>query len=538
MKKIILFKKIFIIGIIMSIFGVLQQYNVTFAAGTPTLTSVHISSDNTYSGSLLKYGDNVTLNIVGSESLTGVTASFNGVPASSIVGSGDTWTITSQNIVSGVGLVNFVVNFSNLTGDVGTVSGTTDGSSVLIDAVLPSASVTYSTTSPTSGSVLATLTGASEHIVVTNNSGLTTHNFTSNGSFTFEYRDDAGNTGSTIATVSNINTSLPTITLNGSSVVNLVLGTSYVENGATWSDQTDGTGVVSTISGSVNTNVLGTYVLDYIKVNSLGLTGSTTRTINVVQAVPTGLSFTNLTGVELSTLYTSNTATITGISDGTQISVVGGDYAIGTGAFTNTTGTINNGNTVRVRVMSSNTYNTTTTATLMIGGASANFSVTTKSGSGTEKYVSSNPTINMIAGKLDKLIASYNKSDDPTVIQLRNSFLIELENYVNVFNSGDKSSLPSIKNNILNIFKNLITELKKHNNSNNFVNELSNKIDAQNNNGRVNREQEQEQEHEGEDDNSNSNVNINRNGHTNNGNHYGELKSKNKGNNKQNGRDD
>lgn len=516
MKKIILFRKIYIIWIIMFIFGLLQS-NVTFAVWTPTLSSVHISSNNSFSWGLLKYWDKVMLNITWSDSLTWVTANFNWVAASSVVWTWNTWTITSQNIVSWVWLVNFWVNFSSTSWDVwATVTWTTDGSSVLIDAVSPTASVNYSTTSPTAWPVLATLTWANEHIVVTNNWWLTTHNFTSNWSFTFEYRDDAWNTWSTTATVSNINTSLPIVTLNWSSIINLVLWSTYVESWAKWADQTDWTWVVSTVSWTVNTNVLWTYVLEYIKVNSLWFTWSTTRTINVVQALPSWLSFNNLTWVKLNTAYSSNTATITWIVNWTQISVVWWAYAIWAWAFTTLPWTINNWNTVKLRVVSANTYSATTTVTVTIWWASANFSVTTKSSSWLEKYVSNNPAINTIAWKLDNLISKYNKSDDSNVIQLRNDFLIELEHYVDVFNSWDRSSLQSIKKNILDIFRDLISELRKPRQSDNFIDELSNKIDAQSNGWRFNNgndnsnhdEDEEDEEDEDDDDNWNYNKEL------------------------------
>nr|MDD3720499.1 DUF5011 domain-containing protein [Candidatus Gracilibacteria bacterium] len=261
----------------------------------PLLTDVSIVSNNAYSGSLAKYSDKILLNFTGSEALTGIYVTFNGIPAGVINGGGNTWLATSQNLTSGSGVVSFSIDYYDLTGNPGvTVTGTTDLSSVSIDPIPPSASVDYSITIPTAQDVVATLTGVSEEIVITNNSGLDTYTFTDNGSFTFQYRDLAGNTGSTTATVNNINHSIPTIILSGSGTINIEKGTSYTELGATWSDQTDGTGVVSTISGSINTNILGTYLLDYTYVNSLGLTGSTTRTVNVIDttapSIPTILN--------------------------------------------------------------------------------------------------------------------------------------------------------------------------------------------------------------------------------------------------------
>ena len=78
------------------------------------------------------------------------------------------------------------------------------------------ATIEYSPSTTTSGSVIATLTGASEHITITNNSGSDTYTFNASGSFTFEFVDDAGNTGSEVASVTWIDTTAPVVTLVGS----------------------------------------------------------------------------------------------------------------------------------------------------------------------------------------------------------------------------------------------------------------------------------------------------------------------------------
>ncbi len=132
------------------------------------------------------------------------------------------------------------------------------------DVTPPTASVTYSTTGATNQNVVATLTGASEAITITNNSGSNLYTFTANGTFVFTFIDGAGNTGSTTATVANIDTTLPVVTLVGSGVINVLSGSLYSESGATWTDNVDGSGVIANpTSGSVNTSATGTYVLTY-----------------------------------------------------------------------------------------------------------------------------------------------------------------------------------------------------------------------------------------------------------------------------------
>lgn len=77
-----------------------------------------------------------------------------------------------------------------------------------LDATAPTATVSYSTTNWTNGNVVATL-HPSEHVKVTNNHGRRTRTFTDNGSFTFQFKDRAGNTGSATATVDWIDKDAP-----------------------------------------------------------------------------------------------------------------------------------------------------------------------------------------------------------------------------------------------------------------------------------------------------------------------------------------
>ncbi|GMK37091.1 hypothetical protein PCCS19_01440 [Paenibacillus sp. CCS19] len=80
------------------------------------------------------------------------------------------------------------------------------------DTIAPTATVAYSTTALTNQDVIATIT-PSEPVTITNNGGSASYTFTDNGSFTFEFVDAAGNTGSAIATVSNIVKAPPTATV-------------------------------------------------------------------------------------------------------------------------------------------------------------------------------------------------------------------------------------------------------------------------------------------------------------------------------------
>ncbi|MDF2648478.1 MAG: hypothetical protein K0Q73_4283 [Paenibacillus sp.] len=81
---------------------------------------------------------------------------------------------------------------------------------VLIDIIAPTASVSYSNVNPTNQDVVATIT-PSEPVTIINNGGSDSYVFSENGSFTFEFMDAAGNTGSVTASVSNIDRIAPTL---------------------------------------------------------------------------------------------------------------------------------------------------------------------------------------------------------------------------------------------------------------------------------------------------------------------------------------
>ncbi len=77
---------------------------------------------------------------------------------------------------------------------------------------LPTVTVEYSTTSATNQPVIATLV-SDKDITVTNNDGSKEYTFTENGSFTFEFVDNDGNTGSVVAVVDYIDTKAPVGTI-------------------------------------------------------------------------------------------------------------------------------------------------------------------------------------------------------------------------------------------------------------------------------------------------------------------------------------
>ncbi len=97
--------------------------------------------------------------------------------------------------------------------------------------------------------------------------------------------------------------------------------------------------------------------------------------------IPDLFEFMDQANVPLGTLVTSNSITVTGINAATPVNVMGGTYDInGSGIWSSASGTVNEGDAVRVSQTSSLAYSTTTTAVLVIGGVPGSFNVTTIAG--------------------------------------------------------------------------------------------------------------------------------------------------------------
>lgn len=140
---------------------------------------------------------------------------------------------------------------------------------------------------------------------------------------------------------------------------------SSVNTGSTWSD------IASAQDGTLTS--LATDGTQWAYIPGTGAQSDTT---------PDAFSFTDQTGVALSTQITSNTITVTGIDAATAISVTGGEMSINAGAFTSTSTTVNVNDTVQLRQTSSASNSTQTDVTLDIGDVTDVWSVTTLSAGG------------------------------------------------------------------------------------------------------------------------------------------------------------
>lgn len=118
---------------------------------------------------------------------------------------------------------------------------------------------------------------------------------------------------------------------------------------------------------------------------------------------PNLFSFSSQLDAELGSSVESDTITVDGIDSPTPISIVNGEYSIANTAYTNASGTVENGQSVRIRLTNSEEYASTTTATLTIGGVPASFSSTTVTAPAQPSAVSIdiNPTVRHTVGGED-----------------------------------------------------------------------------------------------------------------------------------------
>ncbi len=102
---------------------------------------------------------------------------------------------------------------------------------------------------------------------------------------TWTATDTTGNVGTATRTViveeaPVIDTTPPVVTLNGSATVTITVGGSYTDEGATATDNVDGT-LTPIKSGSINTAVAGTYTITWTATDAAGNTGTAVRTVIV-----------------------------------------------------------------------------------------------------------------------------------------------------------------------------------------------------------------------------------------------------------------
>jgi hypothetical protein len=163
--------------------------------------------------------------------------------------------------------------------------------------------------------------------------------------------------------------------INAASPISIVGGT-YSINGGTY------TSVSGTVTNGQAVTVRLTASASFSTATNATLTIGTvsdtfTATTLVEDTAPDPFDFDDVSNADLSTEYTSDPITVSGINSAAPISVTGGTYSINGGSFTSSPGTVTNGQQVRARLTSSPDPETGVVATVTIGGISGGFTVTT-----------------------------------------------------------------------------------------------------------------------------------------------------------------
>ena len=105
------------------------------------------------------------------------------------------------------------------------------------------------------------------------------------GTYTVTYTvtDSSANSATASRTVNVVDTTAPVITITGANPVDVDLGTTYSDAGATATDAYDGDLTSSiTVSSNVDTNTAGTYTVTYTVSDAAGNQATETRTVNVI----------------------------------------------------------------------------------------------------------------------------------------------------------------------------------------------------------------------------------------------------------------
>lgn len=244
-------------------------------------------------------------------------------------------------------------------------------------------------TSPGSGTYATSWTVFDTHVRIYHTTFVAENEAGQTNSITLAWSDPCS--GITQGTDSSLSADCTVSAVDGVDMGNLTIPsgkTLTLNSGATW---VWNPGKTVTIDGTIAINGTATMKKGYLfysgSTNDDANTTSKVYDANSTKSgyvrVGTHFSFSgsDQTGASLDTYYASNTETITGISNGTAVSLSGSSsykrMSINGGSWV-TSGTINNGETLRLRQKSSSSNSTETTITATIAGKSSTFSVITE----------------------------------------------------------------------------------------------------------------------------------------------------------------
>jgi hypothetical protein len=216
----------------------------------------------------------------------------------------------------------------------------------------------------------------------------------------------------------------PTLFAQAGDTVTLSWSTEYSGiNTATSCSIDQGVGAVSAGTSQVNVGPLTT-TTTYTLTASDGVTTATKQvTVNVAapDLTPDPIGFDNITNASLSTLYTSNTQTISGLGNSLTVTVSatnGAETSVNGGAFSTANKTISNGQTLRVRMTSDSAYSTAKSTTVTVGTYSTVWSITTQ---GVPAQVPNSFSFNTVN---DAPLLSYSTSNIVTITGINTSVAV------------------------------------------------------------------------------------------------------------------
>lgn len=139
------------------------------------------------------------------------------------------------------------------------------------------------------------------------------------GTYTITYNatDASGNKAAQVVRIVNVvDVSAPVITMLGSNPVNINIGGSYIDPGATALDDVDGD-VTSkiTITTTINVNVVGSYTVTYTVKDKANNLSTATRTVNVLDNIIPTVSF----GTNGNSTYAKSRSTTVTVSDNVSV---------------------------------------------------------------------------------------------------------------------------------------------------------------------------------------------------------------------------
>ena len=328
----------------------------------PTLETVTISTSGDGNAS---NGDIITLSFTSSEKIQSPNVTFK----SNNVNMDGTVAITSTDSINWTaaivvadkdrdGAVSFTIDFTDLAGNSGTtVTSVTNTSSVRVDNTHPTlwpVTILTSGEGNASNGDIITLSFTSSEKIQSPNVTFKSNNVNMDGtvaitstdsinwtaaivvadkdrdgavSFTIDFTDLAGNSGTTVTSVTNnssvkVDNTHPNITIDGNNplTINATATNEYDDEGATSSDTT---ATIVTILNNVDQTTSGEYMVKYKATDEAGNVSVATRIVNVLNNNPTITSNAN-TSADRESPYTF-TITVSDTADICTISMVSVD---------------------------------------------------------------------------------------------------------------------------------------------------------------------------------------------------------------------